>query len=276
MTTHIRRTHLIEFHEQPWCPASLRDAVTDYLQFAIDRGNPYGVIVERLKEAVARARAARIVDLCSGGGGPWRKLRREFATDSHAIEICLTDKFPNLDAFRAARTESGDRLSFHPTPVDASAVPEELKGFRTFFSSFHHFKPEAARLVLRAAVEQRQGIGIFEATARRLPAILLMFATPLIVWLATPLIRPFRWSRLWWTYALPLAPLIVLWDGVVSCLRTYTPEELGELTAGLTTGGYSWECGEARQARSPVFVTYLIGCPADNRVEAAQRPEERR
>jgi len=32
--------HLIEIHEQPWCPASLRDALTDYLQFAIESGNP--------------------------------------------------------------------------------------------------------------------------------------------------------------------------------------------------------------------------------------------
>src|SRR6266542_1556527 len=65
----MRRMHLIEIHEQPWCPASLRDALTDYLQFAIESGNPYGGIVERLKQSVLRARATRIVDLCSGGGG---------------------------------------------------------------------------------------------------------------------------------------------------------------------------------------------------------------
>jgi hypothetical protein len=88
-----------------------------------------------------------------------------------------------------------------------------------------------------------------------------MFLTPLIVLLVTPMIRPFRWSRLFWTYAAPLVPLIVLWDGVVSCLRTYSPAELLELTEGLGGKGYLWESGEERQQRSPIPVTYLIGYP---------------
>jgi hypothetical protein len=256
--------HLIEIHEQPWCPASLRDAVTDYLQFAIESGNPYGVVVERLKEAVLRARATRIIDLCSGGGGPWRRLHRDFASTDFPVEVFLTDKYPNLAAFRLARAESGGKLSFCSEPINAGSVPRELEGFRTFFSSFHHFRPEDARAMLNDAAQQRQGVGVFEATARRPLAILLMFLTPLIVLLVTPLIRPFRWSRVFWTYALPLVPMIVLWDGVVSCLRTYSPAELRELTNGLGDGDYLWESGEEEQPRSPIPVTYLIGYPSAN------------
>jgi hypothetical protein len=107
----------------------LRNALTDYLQFAIDSGNPYGAIVERLKQSVLRARATRIVDLCSGGGGPWRRLHREFASTNFPIEVCLTDKYPNLAAFRLAQTESGGKLSFFPEPVNAESVTHELKGY---------------------------------------------------------------------------------------------------------------------------------------------------
>jgi len=259
--------HLIEIHEQPWCPASLRDALTDYLQFAIESGNPYGAIVERLKQSVLRARATRIIDLCSGGGGPWRRLHREFASTNFPIEVCLTDKYPNLAAFRLAQAESGGKLSFYPEQVNAESVTHELKGFRTFFSSFHHFKPEIARAILNDAAQQRQGVGVFEATARQPLAILLMFLTPLIVLLVTPLIRPFRWSRLFWTYALPLVPLIVFWDGVVSCLRTYSPAELRELTNGLGDGDYIWELGEEKYTRALIPVTYLIGYPSTNFTE---------
>jgi len=258
----MRRMHLIEIHEQPWCPASLRNAVTDYLEFAIERGNPYGAIVERLKQSVLRARATRIVDLCSGGGGPWRRLHREFATANFPIEVCLTDKYPNLAAFGLAQAESGGKLSCYSMPVNANSVPPELKGFRTFFSSFHHFKPEDARLILNDAAQQRQGVGVFEVTARQPLAILLMFLAPVIVLLVTPLIRPFRWLRMFWTYAFPLVPLIVLWDGVVSCLRTYSSAELRELTRELNTEDYLWESGEEKLARSPIPVTYLIGYPA--------------
>ena len=33
---------------------------------------------------------------------------------------------------------------------------------------------------------------------------------------ATPFVRPFRWSRLLFTYVIPLIPLLVLFDGTVS------------------------------------------------------------
>ena len=53
----------------------------------------------------------------------------------------------------------------------------------------------------------------------------MLLLTPLAVGLATPFIRPFRWSRLFWTYVIPLVPLTCWWDGVVSQLRAYTPAE---------------------------------------------------
>ena len=56
-----------------------------------------------------------------------------------------------------------------------------------------------------------------------------MLLTPFAVWLMTPFMRPFRWSRLLLTYPLPLVPLTCLWDGIVSQLRAYTADELVEL-----------------------------------------------
>ncbi|MFN0111769.1 MAG: hypothetical protein ACKVZH_23165, partial [Blastocatellia bacterium] len=105
-------------------------------------------------------------------------------------------------------------------------------------------------------------IGIFEGTQRRPGAILGMLFTPLLVWLFTPFIRPFRWSRLLWTYLLPVVPLLVIFDGVVSVLRSYTVAELKAFTEELSGNGYEWEVGEtpAQGLRAPV--TYLIGYPA--------------
>src|SRR5439155_21664731 len=120
--------------------------------------------------------------------------------------------------------------------VDATSGPPALSGFRTLFSSFHHFRPEEARRILADAVRQRQGIGVFEATQRSAPAMLAMLLTPLFVLLATPFIRPFRLSRLFWTYLLPVVPIVALFDGVVSCLRTYTPTELRALVAEVPGG----------------------------------------
>src|SRR5262245_54392038 len=113
-----------------------------------------------------------------------------------------------------------------PQPVDATRVPDELPGFRTMFSAFHHFRPEQASAVLADAVRMRQGIGVFEGTQRRPLALLLMLLVPLAVLITTPFIRPFRWSRLLWTYLIPIVPIVALFDALVSCLRTYSIEEL--------------------------------------------------
>jgi hypothetical protein len=80
-----------------------------------------------------------------------------------------------------------------------------------------------------------------------------------LLFLHTPRIRPFRWSRLLWTYLIPIIPLVLLFDGVVSCLRTYRPQELREIVDKLSCSQYRWEIGELAGRRAPV--TYLIGCP---------------
>src|SRR5438034_7254167 len=244
----MARLHLLEIHDQAWCPPSLRDALTDFLGFALRLGRSYAPIAPLLRGAVARARAGAIVDLCSGAGGPWPALRRHVS-----VPVVLTDKFPN----RQARTGA---LPFHPEPVDATAVPAHLRGFRTLFTSFHHFRPDEARAILADAVGRREGIGVFEV-ARRAPLEMTVIAlTCLAVLLLVPFIRPFRWSRLVWTYLPPVLPLVGTFDGLVSCLRAYSPAELHDLVAGLD--GYEWEIGEVRPAWwRPLTLTYLIGVP---------------
>lgn len=252
----------MEIHDQLWCPVSLRDALTDNLQFYLNLGNHYAPVVPLLRRALKRTGARRIVDLCSGGGGPWLRLHRALdAEGEQAIDVVLTDKFPNHAALEWARAATAGRVHFYPDPVDATRVPAGLDGFRTLFTSFHHFRPEEARAILRDAVLNRQGVAVFEVTARRPIAILAGVMVPLLVLLSAPFIRPFRWSRLAWTYLPPVLPIVATFDGIVSCLRTYDPAELRVLTAGLTDDGYTWEIGELPGWRSPVPVTYLIGVP---------------
>ena len=87
----------------------------------------------------------------------------------------------------------------------------------------------------------------------------LMFPWALLVFVTTPWIRPFRWSRLFWTYVVPIVPFVVLFDGVVSCLRTYRPQELREIIGKLTGSEYQWEVGEYLGVLNSTSITYLIG-----------------
>jgi hypothetical protein len=265
----MRRVQFIELHEQSWFPASLRADVTDALQFGFNLLHAYDPIAPLLQSVIActvnRTNGTQsIVDMCSGGGGPWldlvRNLRcQDAAGDSADLHVWLTDKYPNLEAFQSVSASSGHHIKFYPEPVDAMKVPRALKGLRTMFTSFHHFPPEDARAILQNAVDAGESIGIFEATKRAPSTIGLIFAGVLLMFVHTPRIRPFRWSRLLWTYLIPIIPLVLLFDGVVSCLRTYRPQELREMVEKLTSCNYQWQIGELAGRRAPV--TYLVGYP---------------
>jgi hypothetical protein len=258
----LPRLHLFELEDQPWFPAVVRDLATDYLHFIESRLALHRPVVPLLAEALGLTNSDRVVDLCSGGAGPIPALAKDLAAEGLATRFTLTDRFPNLDAFRQMADTSPGAIDFVAEPVDARAVPRELTGFRTLFNSFHHFDPTDAVAVLRNAAEAGQPIGIFEIPDRRLGTLLpLFFLTPLMVWLTTPFIRPFRWRRLLWTYLIPLVPLTCWWDGIVSQLRAYTVAELEALASEVGVKDYTWRAGRVPIGSAPGWLTYLIGTP---------------
>jgi hypothetical protein len=226
--------------------------------------------LHQLGRALRETGTVQILDLCSGAGGPWLTLSKALEQEEGlALNICFTDKYPNVAAFDHAKSLGRIRFRFHSIPVDATRIPDELDGFRTIFSTFHHFKPREAQAILQDAVNQRRGIGIFEAAGRRMVTLLLTFLIPIGTLLLTPYLRPFRWSRLVWTYVFPIIPFVLWFDGIMSCLRMYSLQELAELTSGLTAHGYEWKIGQESGGLFPVPITYLIGYPARKSESAA-------
>jgi hypothetical protein len=266
------RIHFIEFHEQSWVPSLIRDYVTDALQFGFNLFHFYGRAAPLVERALDANGSTSIVDLCSGGGGPWIELSRKLeASRTEAgkppLTITLTDKFPNRNAFEQLKTASENRLSFYPEPVDATNLPAELKQsrplLRTSFTSFHHFRPNDALAILQNAVDSGDAIGIFEAPRRAPMTMFASFGFVLVLFFATPWMRPFRWSRLLFTFLLPIVPFFLWFDGVVSNLRSYRPSEMQALTELLHKNGqkYYWETGELQTRFTPI--TYLIGWPTE-------------
>jgi hypothetical protein len=257
----MRRMQLIEIHDQPWFPAFLRDQVTDDLQVLLNIGKPYGDIVPQLREGIERAGADRVLDLCSGAGGPWPWLAGALERGGLRIRVELSDKYPNAGARRRVQTNSAN-LHYHDEPVDATRVPRGLAGFRTLFTSFHHFPPAQAREILGDAVAMRQGIGVFEIPGRR-PLTLLLLPLVLIADIVVvPFLRPRPLARLLWRWLVPIVPLVLLFDGIVSCLRAYSPGELRELTSGLADGGYRWAIGCEKRGLFRLPITFLVGYPS--------------
>jgi hypothetical protein len=254
------RVELFEWTDLPWLPRPLRRWLGDYLRgiLALTRlFEPAAPILAGLLRASGRD---RVVDLCSGAGGPWPALASRVEADlGRPVHVVLTDLHPDAATWTFLESAAGADVSGHASPVAADAVPPELAGVRTLFDGLHHLPPGAARAVLAAAADDGVPLLAAEAVERTATGLLVVLLSPLLVWIVTPFLRPVSPARLAFTYLLPVVPLLVLWDGVVSVLRCYRADELRALTAGLGEG-YTWDVVRTRP-RGPA-PTILVGTPA--------------
>ena len=251
------RIHLFEFEDQKWFPDILRNYVTDFLQFLSNKTGMYKPITPLIEDLLKSNDTSTIIDLASGGGGGLIWLNRELKKEIPDLKIILTDYYPNIPAFEYI-TKQSDNFEYYNTPVDARSVPSELKGLRTQFLSLHHFKPDDAIQILQNAVDSKAPLAIFEAQERSFPSILAMIFSPISVLLTTPFIRPFKIGRIIFTYLIPIVPLIVLWDGIISSLRTYSVKEMKELVKDLHhSETYNWQINKVKSG--PGVILYLLG-----------------
>ncbi len=248
------RLHLFEWMDQPWLPASLRDGMRRYLSVAYRSLPVADAWASLVADALEAGQQSRLVDLGSGAAGPVTLVAAELRRRGTTVDVTATDLFP----FEGQPVPG---VRFHDEPVDARAVPASLEGVRTMFAAFHHLRPADARAVLQDAFARRRAICVFEATARTPVAVLSSCLIPLLVLLLTPKSRPLRASAVVFTYLVPVLPLLIWWDGLVSHLRTYTRAELDALTRGLQASDYDWATGEIRLPGVPFALPYLTGRP---------------
>jgi len=246
--------------DQQWCPDVVRRLATDFMGTFLPKMKVHAPALPALVEALRETGSTNIVDLCTGMGGPLLAYKRQLEAEVGApLTITLTDLFPNHRVRDEIATRGDDSIRYVAEPVDALHVPDELRGFRTLFESFHHFRPEQARRILQDAVDRGEGIAIVEITERSVLGLLfLLLVSPISVYTLTPFAKPFTWWRLALTYVVPVAPVLSLWESAVSCLRTYTEEELREMTSSLSGQPYRWVFGKAFD-KGPVC--WLMGSP---------------
>lgn len=256
----IPRLHLFELHEQSWFPERLRNGVTDGL-YTIWKVMFWKNTIPHLRDLLRHSKEKTIVDLCSGAGGPVPLTIEGLEKEFHDLKIVLTDLYPNPKLSKYAGDE--ERLQYNPTPINAMSVPSELVGSRTLFESFHHFRPHEAKAILSNAVSAKVPIAIFEFQRREffdsiLPPIpFVLFVGSILSFKHTA----FHWTKLLWT-VIPIIPLVLAFDGLVSILRTYTSNELAEMAHAAGTDGFQWEVRQS-SSRNMNRMTCLIGWPSE-------------
>lgn len=256
----MKRLHLFEFEDFSWFPGRIRNYMTDYLQTVTNRFDFYRPIVPTIIKGVQKSGSNQILDMASGGGGGWLKLAEHLIVEQPDITVKLSDLYPNITAFQSVSQQKPDFFTYSTQSISCLKVPNELKGLRTQFLSLHHFQPAQAVQILENAVHAHQPILLVEGQKRDFKHLIKFFFSPIGVLLLTPSIQPFKFGRLFFTYILPLVPLFVWWDGLVSVLRTYSKAEMHELVTRVSGNeAYTWEIEETNERG--ITLQYLLGYP---------------
>jgi len=254
--------HLFEFTDQPWLPAILRQYVTDYLHFVITKAGIYKPAIPILKEVIDKTGTDELLDLCSGSGGGVDIVQKELSElAGKEIKLKMSDKYPNIEPYELLKNNSTGGLDYLKESVDVMHVPNYLKGIRTLFSAFHHFRPKQAKEILKDALQNNTPICIFEGAGKTvLDFFGILIFTPIIFFFITPFIKPFKLSRILFTYLIPIVPITTVWDGLVSILRMHTPVDMLKMANEINAPGYVWKADEIK-GKFGNSVMYLVGYP---------------
>ncbi len=133
------------------------------------------------------------------------------------------------------------------------------KGVYLFVNAFHQLQIFEAKKILHQIADSENPVVVVEGNNDNLWQIIGMTVfVPLTVLATAPFVKPFRISRIIFTYLIPILPIVIIIDGCISLLKLYNPSDLLELTASLNTKNYEWKAGKNDNGRGGKII-YLTG-----------------
>lgn len=210
---------LKELEDYNWFPHVLRKYQMEFIGILVSRCRLYDKVAEMIKWDLAKNDFINIVDLCSGSGTPAVFVHKKI--HKTGLTTTLTDKYPQ-------QIEMEIDICYQQETVDISNVKISSQKYYTMYNAFHHFESEDQKLLLQKVIKNQGNLLIVEIVQPTfLHYLQVTIASTLGVLFLCPLIRPFEWKRLFFTYILPINVLTVLIDGYISIIkskskRTYT------------------------------------------------------
>ncbi|KAK6086707.1 hypothetical protein SCUP515_00273 [Seiridium cupressi] len=237
-----------------------------FIDFCAGAGGPTPYIEQALNESLAQSSstgsAPSTTDAASKSTPSYAAVTangngsaESHDADSRAVDFVLTDLHPHPDSWSKI-TASSKHVTYVPYPVDASDAPEGLietytadgkRVFRLFNLAFHHFDDPLARDILKNTVETSDGFGIFEMQDRSFASMVTCFLYGFFILLCAPFFYWWSPKRLFFVYVLPIVPFVLVFDGLISSLRTRTPEEVEVLLRTCGADTTDWEIKSGRE-----------------------------
>lgn len=263
----MKRIQLFELEDLRWFPNWIRTSMTRMITVIHGWLRTPHHVAEILADVLERSGRRRVVDLCSGDGGPMPEVLTKLRDDHELndIEMVLTDLYPNRDAAERIDRRNDSGMRYQLAPVDVGdEIPHSGECVRTMICSFHHMPPPKALGILRSAMSAGDPLLIYEISDNSAPPKYLW-------WIGLPLnflfglvvagfARPMKWSHFVFSFLIPVIPACFAWDGAVSNARTYTLSDIDSLLSQLGQNDhYRWTTGIVKA--KPANHLYLVGMP---------------
>ncbi|MBI3543396.1 MAG: hypothetical protein HY075_09015 [Deltaproteobacteria bacterium] len=242
----MRYAYHFEFCERPELPEWLRGELFESLGWVQSSFGLERVLGATVPEFVLEARASRLIELGSGSGRGLASVAAGLDRKGARVPTLATDKYPQTELWRARfggqAAEVGVSWSERAVgfeDFDQCLAAETLAGSVLLLTAaFHHMDPVRARAFLERAADVRASVVVVEPLERSWVGALLgglaglpALAAPLSAARARTLAGFLRTVLVHWL--VPVVPLILSHDGVVSALRQRTPADWTALTADL-------------------------------------------
>lgn len=227
---------LFEFMDLRWVPSSLRSTIHDALDSCLGAAprRYYEWVAQEILNLIEKNPTGTIVELGAGTAPITRALAG--ALDGRKnISLLVSDLYPDASLYKSLEQMYPGIVRAELSPTNFSQPLDFPAGSLLVLSAAFHHLPPAARIDVMKNLSAYR-VAVFEPL-RRNPASFLLCLFGFVPAIRTPLLfwnqRPGNLRRLFWCWLFPLATMIIVWDGLVSCLRCWTEKEWKDHLAGI-------------------------------------------
>jgi len=225
-----------EFGDLGWVPNLYHIYLRRYLGFFYKLFGYYKLWIPAFSEFIREVNKTKFMECCSGSGETLELIRSQLDKKEFlGIEFLLSDIQPHSEFVKNINQSCDPAFRYIDQSVDVTEMKSDFNHPKIFINSFHHFSEEQVKLIFDSNFNQGNEIIIMEYVRNSLMGYLTMLMGPIIVLLTLPFVVKFKHLPIMivFTYLIPLFPLMMLWDGFVSCLHEYSVKKLTQLVKKL-------------------------------------------
>ncbi|MEC9281578.1 MAG: class I SAM-dependent methyltransferase [Bdellovibrionota bacterium] len=197
-----------------------------------------------ITEFVKRQGSQSIHDPCAGSGYVNQLIFESLDEKLNAkfyLSDLMTDESPEFA--KQINALGFENLKFAEKSIDLLKIEASNQMPKMFVNSFHHFDRDHVKEILKNTLGQGKELLVLEYCRKTPDSLMSMLFGGVFSLLFFPFVveKKFVLPSFIFTYLIPVIPFMLVWDGVVSCLRTHSSSSLEEILVDLNFSNVSIE-----------------------------------